>query len=113
MFAAIPRRLVAWVVAEPVALMCCAGWLVLLAITLPQQLVQDSWLTLVSGREVAQHGLPAVDHLTVWTQGTSWIDQQWLAQLAFYRLFELGGLRAVMLVHTALLVTTLFVALLA
>jgi hypothetical protein len=114
MFAAMKgRRLRGWLVAEPTVLLCCAGWLVVLAITLPQQLVQDSWLTLVSGREVAQHGLPAVDHLTVWTQGATWVDQQWLAQLVFYGLFLLGGLRAVMLLHTAVLVATLLVALVA
>ena len=114
MFAAMKaRRLPAWLVGEPIVLLCCVGWLLLLAITLPQQLVQDSWLTLVSGREVAQHGLPAVDHLTVWTQGAPWIDQQWLAQLTFYGLFLLGGLRAVMLLHASLLFATLLFALVA
>jgi hypothetical protein len=107
------RRLPGWLVAQPTVLLCCAGWLVVVVITLPQQLVQDSWLTLVSGREVAQHGLPAVDQLTVWTQGATWVDQQWLAQLVFYGLFLLGGLRAVMLLHTALLAATLLVALVA
>jgi hypothetical protein len=81
----------------------CAYVLVLL-FALPQELVQDSWLTLLSGREVATHGLPSTDGLTVWTHGAKWIDQQWLAQLVFYRVHELGGIRLVMLFHVALLV---------
>ena len=66
--------------------------LVVLA-ALPQELVQDSWLTLVSGREVVEHGLPGADRLTVWTLGSDWVDQQWGAQLAFYGVFLVGGLR--------------------
>jgi hypothetical protein len=70
---------------------------------------QDTWLALVSGREVAQHWLPHHDTLTIWTHGVRWIDQQWLAQLWLYWLALLGG-------HTLLLVVTvlsLFVTLLA
>jgi hypothetical protein len=86
------------------ALVAVAGfWLLLLVLALPQELVQDSWLTLVSGREVAHHGLPHVDGLTVWTDGVRWIDQQWLAQLFFYGLYSAAGLRAVVLAHVALL----------
>ena len=83
-----------------------AFWFLLLIVTLPAQVVQDSWLTLVSGREVAQHGLPHHDSLTVWTLGTRWIDQQWLGQLFYYGLARLGGIRAVLLVHALVLVST-------
>ena len=85
-----------------------AFWFLLLIVTLPAQVVQDSWLTLVSGREVAQHGLPHHDSLTVWTLGTRWIDQQWLGQLFYYGLARLGGIRAVLLVHTLVLVSTTY-----
>jgi len=80
---------------------------VVVGLTLPQQLVQDSWLTLASGREIVRHGLPSHDTLAVWTHGKAWIDQQWLAQLAFYGLDALGGLRLVLLGHALLLVGAL------
>ncbi|MDX6514814.1 MAG: hypothetical protein QOH73_480, partial [Gaiellaceae bacterium] len=85
------ERVVAWLQAN--ALLLCAGaaYLVLSAWFIPHAIQSDTWLALVAGREVAQHGIPAHDTLTIWGQGKSWIDQQWLAQLAFYRLFALGG----------------------
>lgn len=52
----------------------------------------DSWLALVDGRYVAAHGLPHRDTMTVIGAGARWIDQQWLAQLAEYELYRLGGL---------------------
>ena len=63
----------------------------------------DTWLALVGGRTVWQHWLPHHDTLTVWAHGHTWIDQQWLAQLAFYGLHAAGGLRLVLMVHTVVL----------
>jgi hypothetical protein len=62
-------------------------------------------MALVSGRWIAQHGLPSHDTLTVWTHGGRWIDQQWLAQLGLYGLWRAGGVKLALLVH-ALLVTS-------
>lgn len=59
-------------------------------------MVQDSWLTLVAGRLVARDGIPHHELLTVWAHGRPWIDQQWLAQLAFYRAYTFGGVRGVL-----------------
>ena len=59
-------------------------------------MVQDSWLTLVGGRFVAHAGIPHRELLTVWAHGRAWIDQQWLAQLLFYKSYSLGGVRAVL-----------------
>jgi hypothetical protein len=67
-------------------------------------LAADGWMALLSGRVVAQHGLPSHDTLTIWAHGRTWVDQQWLAQLGLYELERLGGLPLVLLVH-ALLVT--------
>ncbi len=61
----------------------------------PSLIVADSWMTLVAGREVVQHGIPHHDHLTVWSLGARWTDQQWLAQVAWYALDRLFGLRLV------------------
>lgn len=73
-------------VAAPVAVLAVA-----LAAFTPAVTVQDSWLSLVSGREVAQHGLPLADHLTVLGSGHHWIDQQWLAGLLLYAAARIGG----------------------
>ncbi len=78
---------------------------------LPHQLLLDGWLTLVTGREVVSNGLPTVDTLTVWTQGVAWIDQQWLAQAAFYGLWALGGIKLVMLGQVVLVAATVALAL--
>ena len=56
-------------------------------------IVPDTWLALVDGRWIVQHGLPHADHLTLWTAGVHWVDQQWLGQLAFYAVGSVGGIR--------------------
>ena len=65
--------------------------IVFLTVFPPTLLVADSWLTLVAGREVADHGLPSVDELTVLGLGQRWTDQQWGAQLLAYGSHALGG----------------------
>jgi len=73
----------------------------LVAVTLRQQLVQDSWLSLLSGREIVRHGLPHHDTLFAWTSGREWIDQQWLAHVAYYGMYAFGGIRLVLAAHVA------------
>jgi len=73
----------------------------------PELFVADSWLTLVSGREISQHGLPHREALTAIPFGRVWTDQQWLAQLIFYWLDRAGGLRLTVVLH-ALVVTAAF-----
>lgn len=70
----------------------------------PSHINQDGWLALVDGRYVAQHGIPHSDNLAVLTHGARWIDQQWLAQLAIYRMHQLGGLPLYSIVYVALTV---------
>ena len=57
----------------------------------PFILVNDSWLNLVAGREIVENGLPSRDELTIYGHGSTWTDQQWLAQLTFYAAYQLGG----------------------
>jgi hypothetical protein len=82
----------------------------LIAVTLtllsPDLLVADSWLTLVGGREIVQHGIPHIDVLTVWGNGHRWTDQQWLAQLAWYGVDRSLGLRGVALLGVVAVVVT-------
>src|ERR1700732_604707 len=72
-----------------VSLMAIAAVLLL---NLPGSFSVDSWLALVTGRDLWHSGLPHHETLTVMAQGGAWIDQQWLAQLASYGLYLLGGL---------------------
>jgi len=51
----------------------------------------DAWYTLVAGRTITMSGLPRHDSLTVLTAGREWVDQQWLAHLALYDLWRVGG----------------------
>ena len=88
---------------EALPLTLVASYAALLASLAQAELVGDSWLTLVSGREVAQHGLPQHDHLMALSHGAKWVDQQWLAQLAFYGLTRLGGIQAAVILHVLLL----------
>src|SRR4051812_27597356 len=76
-------------------------------LALRKDLAIDGWMALVSGRWIAQQGLPTHDMLTVWTHGRRWIDQQWLAQLALYGLWRLGGLKLALLVHASLVMSGL------
>lgn len=98
------RRLLSLAAREASLLSVLAVTAVVVVGSLPYELVQDSWLTLVSGREVITNGLPHVDTLTAWTLGVEWIDQQWLAQSSFYGLYLAGGIKLVLLIHAATLV---------
>ena len=73
-----------------VLVFCAVGALVLAAFA-PARVVADTWMTLVAGREIIDHGLPHVDHLTINGAGRTWTDQQWLAHLVLYGSERLGG----------------------
>ncbi|HEV8460845.1 MAG TPA: hypothetical protein VGQ38_09065 [Gaiellaceae bacterium] len=81
-----------------------------LVVALRKDLVVDGWMALVSGRLIAQHGLPFHDTLTVWTHGDRWTDQQWLAQLGLYGLWRAGGIKLMLLVHALLVTSGLIIA---
>jgi len=95
--------LLAWVEREAFPLAISALYFIVLLLAMPAELVQDSWSTLVAGREIVAHGLPRHETLTVMSQGVRWVDQQWLAQWLFYELFRAGGYRLILLLHVALL----------
>ena len=84
---------------EAFLIMILSVWAFAVLRFLPQEIVQDSWTNLAAGREIAEHGLPRTETLTVWASGERWIDQQWLAQLLFYGAFVVGGLKAALLAH--------------
>jgi hypothetical protein len=70
----------------------------------------DSWLTLAAGREIAQHGLPHREVLTTIPAGRTWIDQQWLAQLAFYQLHRVGGVGLAVVFHALMVSAALAIS---
>jgi hypothetical protein len=74
---------------------------VFLLVATPGFIVTDTWLALMAGREVAQHGIPFHEHLTVLAAGRRWVDQQWLGQLLLYGIALVGGVKAVVLVGAA------------
>ncbi|MDX6656418.1 MAG: hypothetical protein QOH62_1211 [Solirubrobacteraceae bacterium] len=51
----------------------------------------DTWLALTAGRDVWTSGVPRYETLTALASGERWIDQQWLAHLATYGLYRVGG----------------------
>jgi hypothetical protein len=83
---------------------------IFLAILPPHVLVADTWLTLASGREVVENGLPSRDEVTVLSLGRVWTDQQWGAQVLFYGAHALAGLPLVTLVAAACVVGAFVVA---
>jgi hypothetical protein len=96
---------------EPFLVLLVAVEAVILCFRLPAFVNSDTWLSIVAGRLVAEDGLPHHETLTVWAHGKTWIDQQWLGQLALYGLHAGGGLRLVLLVHVVLLLTAFTLAL--
>jgi hypothetical protein len=90
----------------PILLVSLVG-IVLLSVFGPSLVVGDTWLTLMAGREVVEHGLPSTETITVLGQGATWTDQQWLAQVVFYAAHGLAGMRAVVLLDVLLVLLAL------
>ena len=74
---------------------------------LPRAFSVDSWLALVTGREVWQSGLPHHETLTALAHGARWIDQQWLSQLISYGVYLVGGLALFGVVNVVLLAASM------
>jgi hypothetical protein len=82
------------------------GFAVALLGFLPSAFNVDSWLALVTGRELWQSGLPHHEVLTSMSLGKTWIDQQWGAQLVTYALYLAGGLNLVGVTNAVLIVVS-------
>ena len=68
------------------------------ALTQARRLTVDGFFNLYAGRWIAEHGIPSHDPLTIAGQGRPWLDQQWLAHVAYYASWQVGGYAAVALV---------------
>jgi hypothetical protein len=84
-------RAASWVSRECLLLVALATVATLWSLDWTGLFAADSWLSLLGGREVVQHGIPRHDALAVLSHGRDWIDQQWLAQAIFYELYRIGG----------------------
>jgi hypothetical protein len=69
----------------------------------------DSWLSLLAGRIETRSWLPRHDQLAVLTAGREWIDQQWLAHVALYELWSLGGWGVALLAVAGLFLSALVI----
>src|SRR5688500_3095950 len=64
----------------------------------------DFWHHLARGREIARAGrVVDVEQFTFTVAGSTVRDANWLTQLAYYRLFELGGMPLVQFANSCLL----------
>ncbi|MDQ2967049.1 MAG: hypothetical protein M3R37_01865 [Actinomycetota bacterium] len=81
-----------------------------LGFALALEFIQDTWLAIASGRDIAQHGLPWHERLTVAAHGQSWVDQQWLGKLFLYFTANTGGVRLLAFVHIAVMLAALLAA---
>ncbi len=70
---------------------------------LPGAFSVDSWLALVSGRQVWESGIPHHETLTALSYGSNWVDQQWLSELTMYAIYRAGGLALMGTVNVAML----------
>ena len=93
----------------PIFLVSLVG-VVLLTVFAPSLVVGDTWLTLLAGREIVEHGLPRSEELTILGAGATWTDQQWLAQVVFYGAHALAGMRAVVVLDILLVLLALALA---
>lgn len=59
----------------------------------------DFWWHLAAGRWIAENGaVPHVDPFTNTAGGQPWVAHEWLAEYAFWLVFQMGGLRAIQVV---------------
>ena len=95
---------------EALVVLAVAGIVTALAIAMPKMVVPDTWLALVDGRWIADHGLPHTDSIALWTRHVEWVDQQWLAHLFLYELAHIGGTKLVLFVALAIDIAAVCVA---
>lgn len=85
------ERLIEFLAAESPLLITCSCLAALWLGYLSVQFAADTWLNLLGGQQIFASGLPHHDALAVMSRGREWIDQQWLANVFFYGLHQLGG----------------------
>jgi hypothetical protein len=67
----------------------------------------DFYLSLNSGRFIAEHGFASHDPFSTISQGGTWLNQQWLSELAFFRISEIFGPTGVTVLYAVLITAPL------
>src|SRR3954470_1649230 len=67
----------------------------------------DFYLSLTSGRFIAEHGFANHDPFSTISQGGTWLNQQWLSELAFFRISEIFGPTGLTMLYAALITAPL------
>src|SRR3954470_23730757 len=67
----------------------------------------DFYLSLNSGRFIAEHGFANHDPFSTVSQGGTWLNQQWLSELAFFRISEVLGPTGLTILYAALITAPL------
>jgi hypothetical protein len=67
----------------------------------------DFYLSLGSGRFIAEHGFAARDPFATIAHGGTWLNQQWLSELAFFRASQLVGPTGLTVLYAFLLAAPL------
>src|SRR5689334_16856075 len=78
--------------------------LVFIAASLDRGYQTDLWQHLARGRLIAtEHAIVSADRFTYTVPGRPFVDNNWLAQLLYYGVDRLGGLRALQFLNAAVL----------
>ncbi|MGA9635544.1 MAG: hypothetical protein WBQ41_09970, partial [Solirubrobacterales bacterium] len=67
----------------------------------------DFYLSLGSGRFIAEHGFASQDPFSTISQGGTWLNQQWLSELAFFRISEIFGPTGLTVLYAVLITAPL------
>ena len=67
----------------------------------------DFYLSLMSGRFVAQHGVATHDPFATISQGGTWLNQQWLSELTFFRISQVLGPTGLTVLYAVLITAPL------
>ena len=63
----------------------------------PANIDTDIWWHLANGRYILAHGVPSVDIYSFTASGHVWVVHEWLADIAMYALYSVGGLTVLVL----------------
>src|SRR4051795_7415883 len=93
---------------SPLALICALIALVgALALCFGRFHNGDFYLSLNSGRFIAEHGFANHDPFSTVSQGGTWLNQQWLSELAFFRISEVFGPTGLTVLYAVLITAPL------
>ncbi|HMC07524.1 MAG TPA: hypothetical protein VKG89_09045 [Solirubrobacterales bacterium] len=95
-----PRRTIALIL----ALTLLVG---ALALCLNRTRNGDLYLQVLTGRFITEHGLATHDPFATIEHGRPWLNQQWLSELAFYRIADAVGFTGLSVLYAALIAAPL------